>query len=181
VKEYLQIIDAEVRTSEKIITDLLDFSRIKSLDQTLTDINTLVEQTLERNPAPPEVSVRRHIASGLPQVFADAQQMVQVLGNLLTNAYQAMDNRGKMTISARQDGNMVAISVKDSGPGISPENMQKLFEPLFTTKLRGIGLGLAVSRRFVEANGGRLEVHSETGKGSTFIVYLPIQEKVADE
>jgi signal transduction histidine kinase len=92
-----------------------------------------------------------------------------------------MDNRGKVTISARQDGNMVAVSVKDTGPGISPDNMQKLFQPLFTTKLRGIGLGLAVSQRFVEANGGRLEAHSEAGKGSTFIVYLPIQKKVADE
>lgn len=71
---------------------------------------------------------------------------------------------------------MIAIVVKDTGVGISPENMKKLFEPLFTTKAKGIGLGLAVSQKLVEANGGRIEVQSEAGKGSTFTVYLPVKQ-----
>ena len=69
---------------------------------------------------------------------------------------------------------MVAIAVKDTGTGITPENMEKLFEPLFTTKAKGIGLGLAVSKKLAEANGGRIEVESEPGKGSTFTLYLPV-------
>ncbi len=69
---------------------------------------------------------------------------------------------------------MVAIAVKDTGPGVTPENMQKLFQPLFTTKLRGIGLGLAVSKKLVEANGGRIEAASQPGKGTTFTIYLPV-------
>jgi two-component system NtrC family sensor kinase len=70
----------------------------------------------------------------------------------------------------------VRIAVKDTGTGITPENMKKLFEPLFTTRITGIGLGLAVSQKLAEANGGRIEVQSEAGKGSTFTVYLPTQE-----
>jgi signal transduction histidine kinase len=85
----------------------------------------------------------------------------------------ATENAKKTT---RSDQGTVAIAVKDSGEGILPENMAKLFEPLFTTKLKGIGLGLAVSKKLVEANGGRIVVESEPGKGSTFTVYLPVHE-----
>jgi signal transduction histidine kinase len=81
---------------------------------------------------------------------------------------------GKLTLSASLQGDMIAIAVQDSGMGISPENMGKLFEPLFTTKTKGIGLGLAVSQKLTEANGGRIEAHSQLGKGTTFTVYLPV-------
>jgi signal transduction histidine kinase len=83
---------------------------------------------------------------------------------------------GKLTITAHQQKQRVAIAVKDTGTGIAPENMQKLFEPLFSTKITGIGLGLAVSKKLAEANGGRIEVESEAGKGSTFTLYLPVKQ-----
>ena len=125
----------------------------------------------------------------LPLVFADPLQMQQVLGNLITNACQAISDpkagstlrneKGRLTISshtsmlgAGQPG--VCIQVQDTGVGIPPENMQKLFEPLFTTKARGIGLGLAVSKKLAEANGGRIEVESVSGRGSTFTLSLPV-------
>ena len=106
--------------------------------------------------------------------------MEQVLGNLTTNACQAMIEGGTLTIRAQpaalDDGQpAVRIQVIDTGSGITAENLKKLFEPLFTTKARGIGLGLAVSRKLVEANGGRIDVQSEVGKGSTFTVYLPVK------
>ena len=103
-----------------------------------------------------------------------------MLGNLVTNACQAialpdgLPQAGKLTLSASLQGDMIAIAVQDTGVGIPPENMGKLFEPLFTTKTKGIGLGLAVSQKLAEANGGRIEVQSELGKGSTFTVYLPV-------
>jgi signal transduction histidine kinase len=100
-----------------------------------------------------------------------------VLGNLTVNACQAMGDGGKLTILAHKQEGMVAIAVKDTGTGISPENMKKLFEPLFTTKVKGIGLGLVVSRKLAEANGGRIEVKSEPGKGSTFTLVLPVGSK----
>jgi signal transduction histidine kinase len=106
----------------------------------------------------------------------------QVLGNLVVNACQAMvstsSTKGvpkgsRLTLTATRKEKMVAIAVQDTGVGIPPENMAKLFEPLFTTKAKGIGLGLAVSRKLAEANEGRIEVESEPGKGSTFTLYLP--------
>jgi len=183
VKEYLDIIEKETHTSDKIITDLLDFTRIKSLDRQPASVFELIHQTLERYPAPPSVEVALEIPTDLPKIYADPQHILQVLINLVSNACQSMVraglttgmlNVGRLTISAFSLGDMIKIDVQDMGMGIPPENMKKLFEPLFTTKTKGIGLGLAVSRKLTEANGGRIEVQSEPGKGSTFSVYLPI-------
>ncbi len=178
VKEYLEIIENEMRVSDKIVTDLLDFTRLKSVDRASVIVSELVRQTLERFPAPASVEVVLEIAADLPPVYADPHHIVQVLGNLTVNACQAMNNVGKLIISAAAQGDMIRIAVRDTGMGISPEVMRKLFEPLFTTKIKGIGLGLAVSKKLVEANGGRIEVQSEPGKGSTFSVYLPVYEVV---
>jgi len=95
------------------------------------------------------------------------------LGRMNQVASTGASSGGKLTISARQQKKQVAITIKDTGIGIAHENMSRLFEPLFTTKNRSIGLGLAVSKKLVEANDGRIEVQSEFGKGSTFTVYLP--------
>jgi signal transduction histidine kinase len=108
----------------------------------------------------------------LPDVLVDTPQIKLALGNLITNAYQAMESGGRLVISAHHEQDMVSIAVKDSGPGIPPENLKKLFEPLFTTKFTGIGLGLAISRKLAEANGGRIEVQSQPGQGSTFTLFL---------
>jgi signal transduction histidine kinase len=114
-------------------------------------------------------------------VVADPRQMTQVLGNLILNACQAMPEGGALTVTAARKGKYVTIAVKDTGGGIPPENMNKLFEPLFTTKAKGIGLGLPVSQKLIEANDGRIEVQSTPGIGSTFTVYLPIVETSTHE
>ena len=114
------------------------------------------------------------IAPDLPPVYVDTHQIRQVLGNLVTNAYQAMPEGGDLSIRAQVEEGVVALSVADTGMGISEENMAKLFEPLFTTKAKGLGLGLMVVKNLVEANGGSIEVESEVGKGSTFTVRLPL-------
>jgi len=129
---------------------------------------------------PAAVKVRLSIPANLPNVFADPLHLQQVLGNLTTNACQAMkdcQDGGTLNISASLKADQVAIAVKDTGSGISPETMKRLFEPLFTTKVRGIGLGLAVSKKLAEANGGRITVHSQPGKGATFTLYLPLKPK----
>jgi signal transduction histidine kinase len=110
----------------------------------------------------------------LPQVFADPGQIEQVMGNLTVNACQSMPLGGKMTVSARRLKRKVAIEVKDTGVGISPDNIKRLFEPLFTTRAKGIGLGLPVSQKLAIANGGRIKVKSQPGQGSTFTLYLQI-------
>jgi signal transduction histidine kinase len=130
------------------------------------------------------VEVSIEIADNLPRAFVDPRQIIQVLGNLTINACQAMTGSnsdmpkgGQLSLCANLQNNMINITVKDTGVGIPPENMKKLFEPLFTTKPKGIGLGLAVSQKLAEANESRIEVQSEAGKGSSFSVYLPIFEE----
>jgi len=149
----------------------------------------LIAGVLEKHPAPEKVEVVTHIPADLPPALVDGRQIGQVLGNLLTNAYQAMPEGGRLTISAEVSGDQspisnlqsldrdrspISIFVTDTGAGIPPEDLDKVFEPLFTTKARGIGLGLAISRNLVEANGGAIGVESEVGQGSTFTVRLPV-------
>jgi two-component system NtrC family sensor kinase len=152
-------------------------------------VSELIRQTLERFPAPANVEVTLDIPADLPKVYVDPRQMEQVLGNLVINACQAMPEGGQLSVIGKQLSvkteslitakspkveHWVLITVHDTGMGIPPENMKKLFEPLFTTKAKGIGLGLAVSQKLTEANGGRIEVESEAGKGSTFTLVMPV-------
>lgn len=185
VKEYLELIASEAYNAEKIISDLLDFARVKPTERERIAVSQLVTQVLEKQPVPEEIKVSINIPSDLPLVYVDSHQIGQVLTNLITNAYQAMPEGGHLTIEAQTvapadvpeqlpRAPMVAIAITDTGCGIPPENMDQLFEPLFTTKPRGIGLGLTTSRNLVEANGGCIEVESQEGRGSTFTVYLPV-------
>jgi PAS domain S-box-containing protein len=186
IKKYHLIIEQEVNTAGRIINDLLDFGRIVSPDRQPVSVPELLQRVLTRFPLPASVQVQLRIPARLPKVFADPLHLEQVLGNLTTNAGQAMKEGGTLTISVRSSrppasialppGSCLMIAIKDTGTGISPENMKKLFEPLFTTKLRGIGLGLAVSKKLAEANGGTIAVQSEPGKGSTFSLYLPVKD-----
>jgi PAS domain S-box-containing protein len=173
VKEYLSLIEKQVHVSNKIIGDLLDFTRIKSAEREPITVSQIIRQTVERFPAPGSVRVILDLPEDLPQVYADPQHIMQVFGNIVLNAYQAMSRGGQLSISAAVRDDQVWIATRDTGVGISPENMKKLFEPLFTTKAKGIGLGLAVSQKLIEANGGSIVVQSEVGTGSTFTLCLP--------
>ena len=173
-KEYLEIIAGEVRSADRIISDLLDFTRTRAPDRKEIGVSELMAQVLAKRPPPEGVEVTTEIAPDLPPVYVDTHQIRQVLGNLVTNAYQAMPEGGDLSIRAQVEEGVVALSVADTGMGISEENMAKLFEPLFTTKAKGLGLGLMVVKNLVEANGGSIEVESEVGKGSTFTVRLPL-------
>ncbi len=112
-------------------------------------------------------------------VTADFNQVVQVIINLVVNAVDAMSEGGRLTIRSSGENGWVRVAVQDTGSGIMPENMKKLFTPFFTTKdeVKGVGLGLAVSYGIVERHGGRIEVESEVGKGSTFTVILPAKQE----
>jgi signal transduction histidine kinase len=167
------MISTEVRGSEKIISDLLDFSRTKMPERHEIGVFELVAQVLEKIPPPENVGVKTEFPEDLPEVYVDPAQINQILTNLVVNAYQAMNEKGKLIIKGENRNNQVLITINDSGRGISEEHLKLLFEPLFTTKAKGIGLGLAVSKTLVETNGGTIEVESEVGKGSTFTLILP--------
>jgi signal transduction histidine kinase len=192
-KEYLDIIKHEIDNSQRIITDLLDFARTRPPRTKVVTVPELLAESLGRCTVPGNVDLRTEIPDVLPGVRVDPLQMGQVLQNLIANAVQAMPNGGSLRISARKergtadegriprasdpgpDDDFVEISVADTGEGIASDNMKKLFQPLFTTKAKGIGLGLVVSRNLVETNGGRIDVTSRYGEGTTFTVILPAE------
>jgi signal transduction histidine kinase len=178
IKESLDIIDKEVDASEKIITSLLDFARTKSPVFAETDINLLVEEALYRCILPENVRVTSEFDKSLPPLLCDSEKIVMVFRNIIQNAVQAVPDGGHLEIKTRAEGTeKIAVSFSDTGKGIKKENMKKLFEPLFTTKARGIGLGLAISRTYIKAHKGSIKVKSEEGKGTVFTVVLPLHQE----
>jgi len=197
-REYLDIINHEINLSQRIITDLLDFARTKTPHKRSVMVRELIEESLKRCSFPENVEIKSNIPDSLPPLNVDPLQMGQVYQNIITNGIQAMPNGGAMRIAARyvqgsrlrvqgsekdnEPGTLnvdpyrdfIEISIADSGEGILPENMKKLFQPLYTTKAKGIGLGLTVCRNLTEANGGRIAVDSELGKGATFTMIFPV-------
>lgn len=172
--EYLDIIDQEVASANKIITDLLTFARIRPATLNPTDIHSLLKDIFKKFVPPENVHVTLNLPDNLPMVKTDNKQIEQVITNLITNAYQAIPGKGQLIISSHVEENMLRTDFVDTGIGISSENMDRIFEPLFTTKSKGIGLGLTSSKMLTEANGGKIEVHSIVGEGSIFSLYLPI-------
>ncbi len=172
-KEYLGIIKDEIADAERIVSDLLDAVRTKPPHPEVIEVAELIEQTLRKCDIPAAVSVKLDIPQTLPRVRVDPMHLHQVMWNLITNAVEAMPQGGTLEIRAVEERQALRISVKDSGSGMTPEQQAKLFQPLFTTKSRRVGLGLVVVKNLTQANGGGVEVQSEAGKGSVFTVMLP--------
>ena len=150
--------------------------RIKQPDLKPEEINVIIKETLNRATVPAGIKVVTELGENLPQIQADALQMQQVFYNLAVNAIQAMEKGGVLTVSScLTHGKNIAIAFNDTGCGIPKENLQKIFEPLFSTKTKGTGLGLSVVASLVEGHGGKIEIKSEVGKGSIFTVILPIK------
>ena len=179
VTEYLDIVATQIKLSEKIVGDLLDFARIKPPQFENVSVQQIVDEQLKRAGPMNGVRIEHDFPPGLPRVRVDRVQIGQVVLNLITNAVQAMNGHGaNITFRGRPAANgFVKLDVVDSGTGMSPEEMQRLFEPLFTTKARGIGLGLAVSRGLVLANGGAISADSSPGAGTTMSVSLPAADR----
>lgn len=183
VREYLEIIDKEVDRCTRIVDGLLDFSRPKdAAPRQPAGANALVDRTLfllKHHQRFKRMSVNRELTEGLPAVLVNDEQMIQVLMALMLNGLDAMEEGGVLTVRTRQHphrSDEVIIEVADTGHGIPATDLQKIFEPFYTTKApgRGTGLGLSICYGIVEQHLGRLEVDSLPGLGSTFRVYLPV-------
>lgn len=180
VMEFLDIVDDEVSTSDKIINDLLGFSRISKPTVAPTPVRELVAETLARVPIPENVQLSQNTDSSSIEIAVDAEQIQQVLANVITNAVQAMPEGGKLTINAGERKGLLELEVTDTGSGIADENKGKIFEPLFTTRAKGIGLGLAVSKSIIDRHGGQIEARSTAGEGTTFTIRLPLAAMVQE-
>lgn len=174
VQEYLRLLSTQIKLSERIVADLLDSTRSSSPQRRPVDVGPLLAEQIDRVTVPANVRTELSVDDGLPSVLVDPDQIGQILVNLLTNAAQAMDEQpGVLRVHARNGGGRVRIDVRDTGPGVPPELSEKIFEPLYTTKARGIGLGLAVSRSLATANRGSLTVVNHPDGGAVFTLVLP--------
>ena len=174
----------EAKRTANVVKGLLTFARKQGTEKALVDINSIIQGVLQLRSYEQRVSnieVNARFAPDLPQVMGNGAQLQQVFINIIVNAEQAMleaHGRGKLTITTERVGDIVRASITDDGPGISPENMRKLFTPFFTTKEvgKGTGLGLSICHGIVTEHGGKIYAESELGKGATFIVELPISK-----
>lgn len=177
--EFVEIIKKECRRLGRLLTEMLSFARPRPPQFESTDVESIIDSvlTLVRASGHKQIEFRREVQAPLPTVECDAEQIKQVLLNLTMNAAQAMENGGEVTIAAARRNENVVIEVKDQGPGISEENMDKIFSPFFTTKKSGTGLGLTVAQQIVMRHGGVLMVHPNQPRGAVFSILLPLERK----
>ncbi len=179
-RELAGYISTEVDRTNSLITRFLEFARPVKLRKAPTDINALIDRaagTLARQHPADHPAIHKNYDPALPLIEVDAELLERVFINLLQNAVQASPAGSTVTIKTRVAQGSAEIAVLDRGSGIRPEDREQIFNPFFTTKSTGVGLGLAVSSKIVDEHGGKISVESELGRGSTFRVTLPLTQK----
>jgi signal transduction histidine kinase len=176
-QEMLDIIDKDVEYSNKIVNDLLEYSRAITLKLTKNNPKSILKEALELADIPTNVQVL-DLTEDKPKINVDADKMKRVFVNIIKNSVEAMPEGGKLTIESKETKGKVEIAFTDTGAGVPKETLEKLFIPLFTTKARGMGFGLAICKRIIEAHGGKISVESAVGRGTTFTLIIPIEPKL---
>jgi len=171
--EYLGIIDQEISAADRVIRDMMEMARSKEPAKESVDLGQALQDVLDR--LRPAEAIRCEISLD-PDPFsvnADPGQLWQVMSNILLNAIQGMEGKGDITVDARRSADYNTITVRDSGPGIAAEDREQVFEPLFTTKAKGTGLGLTICRQIIERHGGTIDLLEHEGRGAAFCIRLP--------
>lgn len=176
-RKKLQIVMGEIKRLEELLIDISDFTRmaqpqksVQNINQMVGDIYSLMAPGLKEQ----GIDFTRTADSHIPESSFDPLQIKQVLINLVKNAVEAMPEGGKIDVRTALEGEMVRITVTDTGKGIPSEKLKDIFDPFVTTKPKGTGLGLAISQKVVEDHGGTIEIKSKVGEGTTCIITLPI-------
>jgi two-component system, NtrC family, sensor histidine kinase HydH len=179
IREAMDTVSVGIEDAVEIVSGLSDLAHPRPAVRETVSVSALVERALMRHPVPDDV----HVVSRLdvPVVFVDSGQIVEALSRMMMNAYQAMPAGGTLTLSAQVDGGGVVVSISDTGHGIAAKDLDRIFEPLYTTKARGIGLGLALARSWIEVNGGSIRAESSVGVGSTVTVTLPLWQNSGEQ
>jgi len=178
----LEEIINQTQRCKQIVSRLLEFSRQSLDEQVVLNVNEVIGRCVEllhHQSLFHNIEIFQDLAADLPQISGNTGELGQIFTNLILNAADAMDGRGRITISSRPDLEVkqVLLKLTDTGPGISPEIREKIFEPFFTTKPVGVGtgLGLSVVYGVIQRHGGTIEVESPPGGGATFIIRLPLE------
>jgi two-component system, NtrC family, sensor histidine kinase HydH len=175
--ELAGFISSEVDRTNSLITRFLEFARPLQLRRDKVDITHVLDEAireLERHHPPFNIAVHRNYAPEVPPIEMDRELMVRVFYNLLLNAAQASPANGAITAKTRLRDGVAEVSILDRGAGIPREHVENIFNPFFTTKADGVGLGLAIVSKIVDEHGGGIRVESEPGHGSAFVVFLPL-------
>lgn len=178
-------VDRNIDRCDGIITELLDYARDTEPVRVATRIDDWLGEVLNEQVPPAGITVRRDLSSGAEAAF-DRDTLRQAVVNVFQNACQAMaeaddgEKEDILTVATRTDGTSVAVSFTDTGPGIAAENLDKIFEPLFSTRTFGVGLGLPLVQKILEQHGGRVEVESAPGSGTRAVLWLPLAEEKAE-
>ena len=179
--ELLNIVDGASRRLDEIVSEFADFSASRALGLQTVDLREVIEGVLsllrQDERCAPGIAMHCRFDSSPGFVKADPVRLRQILWHLFLNAVQAMGDRGALYVETQKAGKDLKISVRDTGPGIPTAVLENMFEPLVTTKSRGVGLGLAIARRNVEDQGGQIKVQSQLGKGTCVTVLLPTKRK----
>jgi signal transduction histidine kinase len=183
VEGALDRIARNIRRCDDIISELFDYATCRPIKRQDTSLDAWLAAVLDDLAVPEGITVRRALGDADAKVTMDRERMRRVMFNLCDNACQAMtderdeevvDKERILTIGTEAAGNEVKISVTDTGTGMSQDTVAQIFEPLFSTKIFGVGLGLCIVKQIIEQHGGTLEVTSEEGRGTTFVVGLPM-------
>jgi two-component system sensor histidine kinase HydH len=169
----------EVDRLSRAISELLEFAKPTKLNRKPSDINVLLKHStrlVEQEAAAKKIGIQLILAPHSVEANVDPDRLTQCFLNLFLNAMQAMENGGRLTVSSSTGINgMVTIDIKDSGSGISEEDLSKIFNPYYTTKPKGTGLGLAIAHKIIEGHGGQIRVRSTIGQGTVFLISLPLK------
>lgn len=173
VKKHLEILDAEVVLADRIINDILAYGRIKKPELVCVDLNQLIAKVLQKTQLPDQIQLETDLAPGLSKPLVDENQFALLLNNIILNAVEAMPSGGLLRIWTSQIKDSFMIHIVDTGVGIAVEKLPKIFDPDFSDKPTGIGLGLAICQSIVNLHNGHIDVRSEEQKGTEFIITLP--------
>jgi signal transduction histidine kinase len=175
VPEHLELIEAELDTSERVISDLLQLTRMNPIQRGQTDLRPIIEDAASRCQLPKQIRLTLDLNPEPFMIWADPSQLRQVFINLLTNAIQAIEGDGNITIRAIRltKDTATRIEIENDGIGIEPDVLDKVFEPLYTTKATGTGLGLSICKQIIEHHQGQISIKSQVGQGTTVTIVLP--------
>jgi PAS domain S-box-containing protein len=178
--EMLAVIDKSVEHADNIVNDLLDYSREMHLEFEEFSLKSLIDYVLLMLKLPSGVKIKQDI-QGNATIWVDANKIQRVFVNLINNAIEAMPNGGELEISSCQNGENIDFCFADTGDGMSDQVLSKIFTPLFTTKAQGMGFGLAICKRIIEAHNGKITVESTVNKGTKFTISIPIEPKKSQD
>ena len=172
--KHVERIGGQISIANQIVSDLLDMIRDRPQANEKISLHTVLAEAVEVVSRPESVTLVIEGIDALPHVIGDHGQLRQLVINLLENAVQAMGTHGAITVTGSQEGERLQLSVQDTGPGVDPVTRLRLFEPLVTTKEKGVGLGLALVKRIAERHGGKIEYAPGSTGGARFVLHLPV-------